>query len=66
MRVTIRDIDINLNNILLDENSYKNILIYNISNKIVMGEKPLWIEFDKTDGFIKTYNGIGLSSINIV
>ena len=62
----MRDIDINLNNILLDENSYKNILVYNISNKIVMGEKPLWIEFDKTDRFIKTYNGIGLSSINIV
>ena len=54
-------VDINFDNILLDEksykNSYENILIYDISYKTFMGEKRLRIRFDKVDGFIKIYNG---------
>ena len=46
-------IDIDFYNILLDEKSYKNILIYNISHKTFMGEKPLSIWSDKIDVFIK-------------
>ena len=36
-------IDIDFNNILLNEKSYKNLLIYNISYKTVMDEKSLRI-----------------------
>ena len=36
--------------------SFKNILVYNISNKNLIA-KPLRIRFDKTDGFIRTYDG---------
>ena len=39
------------------ENSYENILIYDISYKTFMGAKPLCINFNKVDGFIKIYNG---------
>ena len=56
----VRDID--FSNILLDEKSYKtqeNILIYGISCKTFMGSIPLCISFNKIDGFIKIYDGIG-------
>ena len=46
-----------LNNILIDNKSYKNILVYNISHKTLIGVKPLRISFDKIDGFIKVYDG---------
>ena len=36
---------------------FQNILIYGISNKTLIGEKPLRIEFDKIDGFIRIYDG---------
>ena len=49
---------INFNDILLDEKSNKNILIYGISYKHFMGEKPWRIWFDKIDGFLKIYDGI--------
>ena len=58
MRVTNFD----LNNILLEEKSYKetfeNILVYDISYKIFMSKKPMRIWFDTIDGFIKIYGGI--------
>ena len=38
------------------ENSYKNILIYDISHKNFMGAKPFRIRFDKIYGFIKIYD----------
>ena len=50
--------DIEPSDTLLDEKSYENILIYNISYKKFMGAKPLHIRFNKIDGFIKTYGGI--------
>ena len=50
--------NLNLNNILLNEKSYQNILIYNISYKTPYGAKPLDIIYDKVDGFIRKYDGI--------
>ena len=47
MRVT----DIDFNNILLDEKSYKHLSIYNILYKTFISEKPLCIWFEKIDGF---------------
>ena len=44
--------------ILLDEKSYENILIYGISYKTFMGDKRLRVWFDKTDGFIEIDNRI--------
>ena len=42
--------------ILLDENSYENILIYGISYKTLIGAKTLLIMFGKIDGFIRDYD----------
>ena len=44
-------------NILLGEQSYENILVYEILYKILIGKKPLRIGFDKIDGFIRVYDG---------
>ena len=65
----MRVIDTDFNNILLDKNSYKNSLIYNISYKTFMGEKPSDIWFNKIDGFIKIDNVVrylGLLKFNEV
>ena len=43
---------------LIDEKSYKNILVYDISYKILFGLKPLRIGFDEVAGFIRVYDGI--------
>ena len=42
---------------MIDEKSHENILIDDISNKNLIGPKPLRIIFDKIDGFIRTYDG---------
>ena len=42
----IRTKDFDLDNILIDEKAYKNILVYNVSYKIVIGAKPLRIRFE--------------------
>ena len=44
-------------NILLDERSYKIILIYGILCKNLIGAKPLRIMFNKVDEFIRVYDG---------
>ena len=44
--------------ILLDEKSYENILVYDISYKTLFGPKPLRIRFDEVDGFIRYYDRI--------
>ena len=53
--------DFGFDNILLEEksyeNSYENIMIYDILCKTFMGAKPLRITFDNVDGFIKNYDG---------
>ena len=47
---------LDLNNISLDEKSYRNILIYDIPNKNSYGAKLLGIRFDKVDGLIRKYD----------
>ena len=42
--------------ILKDEKSCKNILVYSISYKTPMDPKPLCIRFDKMGGFIGIYD----------
>ena len=45
--IEIQDFD--LDNILIDEKSYENILFYNISYQRLIDTKPLRIRFDKID-----------------
>ena len=49
--------DFNLDNILIDEKSFENILLFNISQKTLIDVKPLRIRFDKIDEFIRVYDG---------
>ena len=48
--------DFNLDNILIDEKSYGNILVYDISYKSIIDSKPLRIKFNKIDRFIRVYD----------
>ena len=43
--------------ILLDQKSNENILVYDISCKTLIGAKPSRIMFDKVSGFIRVYDG---------
>ena len=43
----IKSEDFNLDNILINEKSHENILIYDISYKTLFDSKPLRIRFDK-------------------
>ena len=52
MTIKTEDFDFD---ILLDEKSYGNILIYNISHKSLIVAKTLHIRFDEVDGFIRVY-----------
>ena len=57
--------NIDFDRILLDENSYKNILVYHILYKKFMDTKTLCVRFNKVDGRTKIYDGIkslGLSN----
>ena len=49
--------DFDIDNILIDENSHENILIYDISYKTLTGPKSLLIRFDKIYGFTRIYDG---------
>ena len=49
--------DFDLDNIIIDEKSHENILIYDVSYKILIDSKPLRITFNKINGFIKIYDG---------
>ena len=49
--------EFDLDNILIDEKSHKNILIYGILYKSLIDPKLFWIKFDKIDGFITIYDG---------
>ena len=46
-----------LHNILVDEKSNENILIYDISYKSLIGSKALRIRFDKIDWIVRIYDG---------
>ena len=48
--------DFDFDNILIDEKLHKNILIYDISCKILIGPLPLRIRFDKVNEFIRIYD----------
>ena len=48
--------DFNIDNILVDEKSHENTLIYDIYYKTLIGPKPLHIEFNKIYGFIRIYD----------
>ena len=54
---------INVNGILLDKKSYKNILIYDITYKNFKGKKALRIMFIRVRGLIKIFNGIRYSEV---
>ena len=49
--------DFDFHNMLFDEKSYKNIVIYDILYKNLIGEKPLRIIFDKVNEYIGVYDG---------
>ena len=49
--------DFDLDNILIDEKSQENILIYDISYKTLIGSKPLRIRFNKINGITRIYDG---------
>ena len=53
----IRIEDFDFDNFLLDEKSYENVLICDVSYKTVIGAKPLRIMFDKVNRFIRVYDG---------
>ena len=50
--------DFDFGNILKDEKSCENTLVYNILFKTLVGSKPLCIRFDKRDGFVRVYDEI--------
>ena len=49
--ITIKLENFDLVNILIDEKSYGNVLVYIIPYKILIGAKPMRIRFDKVNGF---------------
>ena len=61
--MTIKVEDFDTDNILIDEKSHENILIYGISYKTSIKGKPSRIRLDKIDGFIRIYDGTGYSKL---
>ena len=55
--VIIKIEDFDINNILIDEKPFENVLVYNISYKSLIGFKPLGIRLDEKDGCISVYAG---------
>ena len=49
--------DFDLDNLLIDERSYKYRSVYDISYKTLIGAKTLRVTFDKVDRFIRVYDG---------
>ena len=47
-----------LDNVLIDENSYKNILFCNISYKTLIGTEPFPVRFNRINGFMRVFDGI--------
>ena len=56
--------DFDSDNILMDEKSYKNILVYEISKNELFGSKTLHIRFNEVEGFIRYYDGIRYSVLS--
>ena len=53
--------DFDFDHILLDKN-HENILIYEISQKTLIGAKPVYIMFDKVDRFNRVHDGTLINS----
>ena len=53
--IKIEDFDID--NILMDEKSYENILVYNVLSKRLIDANPLHIRSDEIDRFTRVYDG---------
>ena len=49
--------DLDPGNILIDEKSHENILVYKISYKSLIDSKSLRIRYNKIDAFIRVYDG---------
>ena len=49
--------DFDFDNILIDEKSYQNILLFDILYRTLAGAKPLLIRFNKIDWLIRVWNG---------
>ena len=49
--------DFNVDNIVTDEKSYENFLVYDILHKSLINSRTLRIRFDKVDGFNRVYDG---------
>ena len=54
---TIKLEELDIDNILIDEKSHENFLIYDISYKTLIGRKSFRIRFNKIDEFIRIYDG---------
>ena len=50
---TVEIKDFVFDNVLIDEKSHENILVYGISYKTLIGPKPLQIRFNKADGYFR-------------
>ena len=48
--------DLDLDNILLDEKSYENILIYDVARKTRYDTKHFRVIFEKLDGYIRKHD----------
>ena len=55
--MTIKLEGFDLDDILMDQKSHENILIYDISYETSIYPKSSRIRFDKVDGFIRIYDG---------
>ena len=53
----IENEDFDFGNIFLDEKSYKNILVYDMSCKTLRGAKPVHVMFNKVERFFRVYDG---------
>ena len=62
--IKIKDAD--FDNILIDEKSYENVLVYNILCKTLIGAKQLCISFYKVHGFIRAYDRIYQYFVDII
>ena len=49
--------DFDFINMLLDENSYENVLIYDVLYKTLVGAKPWHSVFNRVNDFVRKYGG---------
>ena len=49
--------NLQFHNVLMDQKSHENVLIYDILYKNLIGAKSLRIKFNQVDGFIRIYDG---------